>query len=75
MVSTYQQPYREAFLNLINYIQDMNLTIRPDLILNQELMTWEPLGNSTFSFPQVTNLQKESYWVMTNGVRSLRVRT
>lgn len=74
-VTTYQQPFRPSFIEMLNKIQDMNLTVRKDLILSRELITFEPLGDSNETFPPTTELQKEAYWVVTSGMRGLRQKT
>jgi hypothetical protein len=75
-VTKYQQPYRVAFFQFLNFIQQLNQTKFPDgLYLPDSLIYLSPSENRTLHIGNTTYSQKSVYFLITNGLRSLRTRS
>ncbi|TNV87849.1 hypothetical protein FGO68_gene3282 [Halteria grandinella] len=71
----YEQPYRLAMNSFLTDVLMLNNTGMKDLYLPTQYVTTSPRGDYNYSFPQTSLKLKTVYFLITNGIRSLRVMT
>ncbi|TNV87853.1 hypothetical protein FGO68_gene5771 [Halteria grandinella] len=75
-VTEFEQPFRVAFQIFLNQIQALNETDRSTLTLPNDLLEKPPINNYQLAFKQVTTYeQKAAYFLIINGLRSLRTKS
>jgi len=77
-VSNYSQPFRVAFLTYLTYVLQLNQTDRSELLIPLNLLKDAPqlgLSPPLFSPNPTTQTQKAAYFLLTNGLRSLRTKS
>lgn len=62
-------------IEFLNNILMLNATEEEDIQLPKDLITYDIDGNFRKKYANISYLEKQAYFMYTNGLRSLRTRT